>query len=79
YDLKDLRVLEPAYVSTVDSGNLAGHLIALRSACLAIADEPVFDGRTWHALRTGVHLAQERLRAESASADRKTALAAAAQ
>ena len=28
-------VLEPAYVSTVDSGNLAGHLIALRQACLA--------------------------------------------
>ncbi len=29
YDLRDLSVLEPAYVSTVDSGNLAGHLIAL--------------------------------------------------
>ena len=38
YDLHDLRVLEPAYVSTVDSGNLAGHLIALRQACLALAD-----------------------------------------
>jgi cyclic beta-1,2-glucan synthetase len=37
YDLHDLRVLEPAYVSTVDSGNLAGHLIALRQACLAYA------------------------------------------
>lgn len=34
YDLHDLRVLEPAYISTVDSGNLAGHLIALRQACL---------------------------------------------
>ena len=32
YDLHDLQVLEPAYVSTVDSGNLAGHLIALRQA-----------------------------------------------
>ena len=32
YDLHDLRVLEPAYISTVDSGNLAGHLIALRQA-----------------------------------------------
>jgi len=29
----DLRVLEPAYVSSVDSGNLAGHLIALAQAC----------------------------------------------
>jgi cyclic beta-1,2-glucan synthetase len=33
YDTTDLRPLEPTYVSTVDSGNLAGHLIALASAC----------------------------------------------
>ncbi|HJU90283.1 MAG TPA: glucoamylase family protein [Gemmatimonadaceae bacterium] len=39
YDLRDLRVLEPAYISTVDSGNLAGHLIALRQACLTIPDQ----------------------------------------
>src|SRR6185312_140511 len=37
YDLSDLRVLEPPYVSTVDSGNFAGHLIALAAACLEIA------------------------------------------
>ncbi|MBR9988630.1 MAG: hypothetical protein KFH98_02685, partial [Gemmatimonadetes bacterium] len=29
YDLRDLPVLDPAYVSTVDSGNLAGHLLAV--------------------------------------------------
>jgi cyclic beta-1,2-glucan synthetase len=29
YDTRDLRVLDPAYISSVDSGNLAGHLIAL--------------------------------------------------
>jgi cyclic beta-1,2-glucan synthetase len=33
YDTTSLRPLEPKYVSTVDSGNLAGHLIAL-SNCL---------------------------------------------
>ena len=33
YDTRDLRPLEPRYVSTVDSGNLAGHLIALANAC----------------------------------------------
>lgn len=37
YALSDLRVLEPPYVSTVDSGNFAGHLIALAAACLEIA------------------------------------------
>jgi cyclic beta-1,2-glucan synthetase len=29
YDTRDMRVLDPPYVSSVDSGNLAGHLIAL--------------------------------------------------
>jgi cyclic beta-1,2-glucan synthetase len=33
YGTADLRPLEPRYVSTVDSGNLAGHLIALANAC----------------------------------------------
>jgi cyclic beta-1,2-glucan synthetase len=35
YDTQDLRPLDPKYVSTVDSGNLAGHLIALANACRA--------------------------------------------
>ena len=29
----DLRPLDPPYISTVDSGNLAGHLITLANAC----------------------------------------------
>jgi cyclic beta-1,2-glucan synthetase len=33
YDTRDLRPLDPHYVSSVDSGNLAGHLIALANAC----------------------------------------------
>jgi cyclic beta-1,2-glucan synthetase len=33
YDTRDLRVLEPKYVSSVDSGNLGGHLIAVAIAC----------------------------------------------
>jgi cyclic beta-1,2-glucan synthetase len=38
YDLSELDALEPAYVSTVDSGNLAGYLLALRQACSEIAE-----------------------------------------
>ncbi len=63
YDLHTLSVLEPGYVSTVDSGNLAGHLIALRQACLGQIDEPVYDGRIWRALETALALARERLQA----------------
>lgn len=35
YGTEDLRPLDPRYVSTVDSGNLAGHLLALANACAA--------------------------------------------
>jgi cyclic beta-1,2-glucan synthetase len=37
YDTRTLQVLTPAYVSTVDSGNLAGHLIATAQACRELA------------------------------------------
>ena len=33
YDTRELHPLEPNYVSSVDSGNLAGHLLALGNAC----------------------------------------------
>ena len=42
YDTRDLRPLDPKYVSSVDSGNLAGHLIALGQACQEIIDRPLF-------------------------------------
>jgi cyclic beta-1,2-glucan synthetase len=61
YDLNDLEVLEPAYVSTVDSGNLAGHLLAVRQACLSAKDVAA-DERAVSALRVSLRLASERLR-----------------
>ena len=45
YDTSDLRPLEPRYVSTVDSGNLAGHLIAVANACREWIDAPVAPAR----------------------------------
>ncbi|HKG32458.1 MAG TPA: glucoamylase family protein, partial [Gemmatimonadales bacterium] len=62
YDLTDLRVLEPAYISTVDSGNLAGHLIALRQACLAIAEESPLKGRIGRAIDVALLLTEEQRR-----------------
>ncbi|MGE5201498.1 MAG: glucoamylase family protein, partial [Acidobacteriota bacterium] len=41
YDTRDLRPLDPKYVSSVDSGNLAGHLVALGQACQEIIDRPL--------------------------------------
>jgi cyclic beta-1,2-glucan synthetase len=40
YSTRDLRALEPRYVSTVDSGNLAAHLLAVGEACRQWAAEP---------------------------------------
>ena len=50
YNLADLTVLDPPYVSTVDSGNLAGHLVALAQACVDLILAPVDDGRVWPAV-----------------------------
>ena len=44
YDTRDLRPLDPRYVSSVDSGNLAAHLIALANACREWINEPVASG-----------------------------------
>jgi cyclic beta-1,2-glucan synthetase len=44
YDTQDLRALDPKYVSTVDSGNLAGHLLALTGTCRDWAATPAASG-----------------------------------
>ncbi|MDD5578760.1 MAG: glucoamylase family protein [Methylobacter sp.] len=41
YDTGDLRALEPRYVSTVDSGNLAANLLVLAQGCKEIARQPL--------------------------------------
>jgi cyclic beta-1,2-glucan synthetase len=46
YDTRDLRALDPRYVSSVDSGNLAGHLLALSNACRDLSRGPS-SNRAW--------------------------------
>ncbi len=45
YDTRSLRPLHPVYISTVDSGNLAGHLLTLRPGLLALLDRPILEPR----------------------------------
>ena len=47
YETRELRPLEPLYVSTVDSGNLAGHLLTLAMACREYAADDALED--WHA------------------------------
>ena len=39
YDTQTLRSMPPTYVSSVDSGNMAGHLLAVAQACRTFANE----------------------------------------
>ncbi|MGB6977521.1 MAG: glucoamylase family protein [Gammaproteobacteria bacterium] len=41
YDTQTLEPLKPRYVSTVDGGNLAGHLLTLRQGLLALSHDPL--------------------------------------
>ncbi|MGA8259042.1 MAG: glucoamylase family protein [Arenicellales bacterium] len=50
YDTQSLKPLHPKYVSTVDSGNLAGHLLTLRPGLLALVDDPIFSARCFDGL-----------------------------
>ncbi len=51
YDTHDLRPLDPKYVSTVDSGNFAGHLLVLAESCRQWAAEGAGVVTRW---RTGL-------------------------
>ncbi|MDQ2962044.1 MAG: cyclic beta 1-2 glucan synthetase [Pseudomonadota bacterium] len=45
YDTQTLVPLVPTYVSTVDSGNLAAHLLTLRPGLIALTDAPILAPR----------------------------------
>ncbi|MEO6264028.1 MAG: glucoamylase family protein [Luteimonas sp.] len=50
YDTGTLQPLPPHYISSVDSGNLAGHLLTLRQGLLAVPDQPLLPVRTFQGL-----------------------------
>ena len=70
YDTRTLQPLDPPYVSSVDSGNLAGHLLTLAHACDELVDRPLIQ----QSVLTGTHDALTLVQ-EAASAipdDRRT-------
>ncbi len=50
YDTQTRQPLPPLYISTVDSGNLAGHLLTLRPGLLALVDDLIVGGRLFEGL-----------------------------
>ena len=50
YDTQSLQPLPPLYISSVDSGNLAGHLLTLRQGLLAIPDDRILGSRVFEGI-----------------------------
>ncbi len=69
YDTRELRPLEPRYVSTVDSGNLAGDLLVLVDACRRLGACPPLDAQALTGIGDTVALIRA---AAPASAGRRT-------
>ncbi len=66
YDTRTLQPLPPRYVSSVDSGNLAGLLLTLRTGLLALADQPIVSPRVFEGLADTFAIFRE----DAPSADR---------
>ncbi|HYK79203.1 MAG TPA: glucoamylase family protein, partial [Micropepsaceae bacterium] len=59
YGTEDGRPLHPKYISTVDSGNLAGHLIVVAQACLEMEKLPLNPARRLEGVKDNFELARE--------------------
>ena len=58
YDTRDLRALEPGYVSSVDSGNLAAHLVTVGMACRESVTSPLLQEDLINGVRDALDLAR---------------------
>ncbi len=74
HDTHTLEALWPQYVSVVDSGNLAGSLIALKQACLDLPDYKILDQRVLDGLSDTLGAIRQDLSQLSASRQRTDAI-----
>ena len=59
YDTQSLKPLPPLYISSVDSGNLAGHLLTLRPGLLGLADHKILGTRWLEGLSDTLRIAMD--------------------
>ena len=67
YDTLMLQPMHPRYVSTVDSGNLVGHLLTLRQGLLGLENDSIFSARGFDALRDTLAVAMNEAGIEEGS------------
>lgn len=61
YDTQTLVPLHPKYVSTVDSGNLAGHLLTLRQGLFEVIDQDIIKHNLWDGLSDTVRIIEKKV------------------
>ena len=61
YDTQSLLPLPPNYISTVDSGNMAGHLITLKQGLLMLADKPVISDQMYRGLQVTLEILRDKM------------------
>jgi hypothetical protein len=59
YDTKLLKPLCPLYISTVDSGNLSGHLLILKQGLMEVPDQKIFPPQALSGLKDTLSLLLE--------------------
>ena len=59
YDTLSQKPLHPIYISTVDSGNLAGHLLTLQAGLVGVGDQPIIHPQLAQGLATTCLLVRE--------------------
>lgn len=70
YDTQSLKPLLPNYISTVDSGNLAAHLLTLRQGLLDLPDQKILGARVFDGLSDTLTILAEILGDSEAAAAR---------
>jgi cyclic beta-1,2-glucan synthetase len=61
YDTRDLHPLDPKYVSSVDSGNIAGHLLALGNGCRELIQKSCMNSSVLAGIEDALLLLREAL------------------
>ncbi|MEZ4814371.1 MAG: glucoamylase family protein [Bdellovibrionota bacterium] len=69
YNTQSLEPLYPQYISTVDSGNLAGHLLVLKQFCSEFSRRPFIHSQVIYGLQDSFQLLEEELDRASKSFD----------
>ncbi len=62
YDTQNLSILNPRYISTVDSGNLAGHLLTLRQSLLELCNKKIINKNIFDGLQDVIKIVAEKLK-----------------